>query len=68
MEFTIKGIRHTKRIGLIARFRQRVELRRQRRWLLDLDEHLLNDIGLTDQQARGEAERPLWDVPRTWRR
>jgi uncharacterized protein YjiS (DUF1127 family) len=27
---------------------------------------MLADIGLTREQARREAARPLWDVPRNW--
>ena len=39
-----------------------------RRRLLDLDEHLLRDVGITRQQARLEAERPCWDAPAHWLR
>jgi uncharacterized protein YjiS (DUF1127 family) len=34
---------------------------RERQRLLDLDEHLLRDIGLTREQAEKEAARWLWD-------
>ncbi|MEO1734301.1 MAG: DUF1127 domain-containing protein [Pseudomonadota bacterium] len=40
---------------------------RQRQSLKSLDAHLLNDIGVTEQQALKEARRPIWDVPQTWR-
>lgn len=43
-------------------------LRRQRRTLAQLDDHLLADIGLTPEAARIEAERPVWDVPAHWLR
>ena len=33
---------------------------RERQRLLDLDEHLLRDIGLTREQAEKEAARWLW--------
>lgn len=33
---------------------------RQRRALLDLDDHLLNDIGKTRREALDEARRPFW--------
>jgi uncharacterized protein YjiS (DUF1127 family) len=36
------------------RSRQRVDLR-------ELNEHLLNDIGITRQQALDEANRPFWE-------
>ena len=34
--------------------------RRQRQALLELDDHLLNDIGLTREQANKEARKPFW--------
>ena len=44
----------------LARWRR---IRRERQQLLDLDEHMLRDVGLTRAQARQEASRPFWDVP-----
>lgn len=44
-----------------------LELRRQRRTLADLSPHQLRDIGLTEEAARREAGRPIWDVPDHWR-
>ena len=41
---------------------------RQRHALKQLDERLLDDIGLLPDEARAEAARPVWDVPRTWLR
>ena len=35
----------------------------ERRHLERLDQRMLADIGLTDVQARTEAERPIWDLP-----
>ena len=35
---------------------------RERRRLLELDEHILRDIGLTPEEARREATRPFWDL------
>jgi uncharacterized protein YjiS (DUF1127 family) len=32
----------------------------QRQTLLDLDDHLLRDIGLTRNQAAREARKPFW--------
>jgi len=32
----------------------------QRRTLRDLDDHLLRDIGVTREQAEGEARKPFW--------
>ncbi len=38
------------------------ELRRTRRSLKDLDDHLLDDIGMTRFEAQKEAERPFWQI------
>jgi uncharacterized protein YjiS (DUF1127 family) len=54
------------RIGAILdRFRQReisiaFEKVRQRHILLELDDRLLSDIGLTRDQAEREARKPFW--------
>lgn len=45
-----------------------LSVRRQRGDLLALDDTRLRDIGLTREDAEAEAARPLWDVPRHWRR
>ncbi len=34
--------------------------RRQRQALLELEDHLLADIGLTREQAEQEARKPFW--------
>ena len=39
------------------------ELARQRRALLELDERMLRDLGLTRADAMAEARRPFWDDP-----
>jgi uncharacterized protein YjiS (DUF1127 family) len=36
------------------------ERRRSRQQLRDLDQHMLDDIGLTRHQADREAARPFW--------
>ncbi len=41
---------------------------RQRRHLSRLDTHQLRDIGLSEHQARTEAEKPIWDTPSYWQR
>ncbi len=43
------------------------ELRRQRRRLLTLSDHMLHDLGLSRADAEGEAARPFWDLPERWR-
>jgi uncharacterized protein YjiS (DUF1127 family) len=40
----------------------------QRRRLLDLDQHLLDDIGVTRAEAVDEARILRWDAPAHWRR
>ena len=39
----------------------------QRRALGALEPHLLDDIGLSAEEARDEAGRPFWDAPAHWR-
>ena len=39
----------------------------ERRALLDLDDHILADIGLDRHGVRAEADRPFWDLPDTTR-
>jgi uncharacterized protein YjiS (DUF1127 family) len=53
--------------GLASRIQAGVKLvfrlidrQRQRRELLDLDDHLLNDIGVSRQEAVWEARKPFW--------
>jgi uncharacterized protein YjiS (DUF1127 family) len=56
------------RRSFLARLLAHGEVRRSRRALLDLDDHLLRDVGLTRRQALTEAERPAWDAPAHWLR
>ena len=53
--------------GFWARLRMARSVARQRRQLSALDDHLLSDIGVARDIARGEARRPIWDVPAHWR-
>ena len=41
-------------------------LRRDRRRLAVLDDHLLRDIGISRDAALREAERKGWDAPDYW--
>ena len=43
-------------------------VQRQRRQLLELDDHILDDIGLTRSEAHTEAHEPMWNVPNHWRK
>ena len=62
-------LRHDRpRRGIIAWIRLALTFKRHRRALGALDRHLLKDIGLTETEARLEADRPVWDVPSHWLR
>lgn len=52
--------------GIFARISAAFELAAQRRQLAALDDALLEDIGLSRGDARREAARAPWDVPRHW--
>jgi uncharacterized protein YjiS (DUF1127 family) len=43
--------------GLVDRMQERW---RQRQQLLELDDRLLADIGISRRQARAEARKPFW--------
>jgi uncharacterized protein YjiS (DUF1127 family) len=51
--------------GLVSRSRARnsphVQKRRERQRLLELDQHLLSDIGVTREQAEKEATKWTWE-------
>jgi uncharacterized protein YjiS (DUF1127 family) len=49
-----------RRPGLLALLRTWYLRTRQRQALVELDEHLLRDCGLTREQARREADKPFW--------
>jgi uncharacterized protein YjiS (DUF1127 family) len=46
--------------GLIETVAVWIARRRQRRVLAALDQHLLEDVGLSREQARREAAKPFW--------
>ena len=54
--------------SLVRRIAAARALRRQRTRLIDLDAHMLRDIGLPEDDAVREARRAFWDVPDRWRR
>jgi hypothetical protein len=45
----------------------RLAVWRSRRALARLDRRMLDDIGVSAEQARNEVDLSLWDVPETWR-
>lgn len=46
--------------GLVATLERWVERRRQRRALLELNEHMLKDIGVSAADAWQESQKPFW--------
>lgn len=40
----------------------------ERRRLARLEQHRLDDIGLSLEDAKDEARRQMWDAPERWRR
>ena len=51
---------------LAASILRALHLRQTRQHLARLEPHMLRDIGLTPDQARREATRPIWDAPEAW--
>ncbi|WP_205910831.1 DUF1127 domain-containing protein [Paroceanicella profunda] len=49
--------------GLLRRW---MEVSAQRRRLEHLDDRTLEDIGITRDDARAEASRRFWDLPRSY--
>jgi len=47
-------------IGTAARIRAAVARWKERRMLLELDERVLRDIGISRSQALAEASKPFW--------
>lgn len=53
-------------IGMTHRINKRLALWRSRRALAKLDPRLLDDIGVTAEEARREARLAIWDAPEYW--
>jgi uncharacterized protein YjiS (DUF1127 family) len=45
------------------RLRVAMQVRKERRMLMRLDERALKDLGFDKSRAQGEANRSFWDVP-----
>lgn len=54
--------------SLMSLISQAFELSRQRRKLAQLDAAVLDDIGVTPEEASAEAKRFFWDAPQFWKR
>ena len=57
----VRGGRHNIGLGRI------IDMWRSRQHLKRLDDRALADVGLSSKDALTEANRPIWDVPATWR-
>lgn len=55
-------------LAFIHRFVQRQAYKRDRRRLLQLDDHLLRDIGVSREEADIEGRRSTWAGPDHWMR
>lgn len=51
---------------LVSRAFLYLSIWRERNALSKLDPHLLEDIGVTEAQAKSESTRPVWDAPSRW--
>ncbi|MBR9763112.1 MAG: DUF1127 domain-containing protein [Rhodobacteraceae bacterium] len=51
------------RAPFLSRLLTMLSVYRERRALTALDGTLLDDIGISRDQARREAARPIWDLP-----
>ena len=60
------AITSSRPLSLIGASFSLLALGRSRQALADLDDRALEDIGVTEAQARREAARPVWDVPSNW--
>ncbi|NOD28699.1 DUF1127 domain-containing protein [Ruegeria atlantica] len=54
--------------SMVSLISQVFELSRQRRNLAQLDAAVLDDIGVTREEASAEAKRFIWDAPQFWKR
>ncbi|MGR3362679.1 MAG: DUF1127 domain-containing protein [Maritimibacter harenae] len=56
-------LRPMPRIHLLKTLRAALATRRERRALLQLPDHLLDDIGVSHRDAWSEGRRPFWELP-----
>ena len=67
---TVRGAVQPASTGLLTSLLGRIavwlEVRRERRQLLAMSDHMLHDIGLSRADAEGEGTRRFWDVPDCW--
>ncbi|WP_171101859.1 DUF1127 domain-containing protein [Ruegeria sp. HKCCD7255] len=65
-QLTLSKAVRARRVWTLRSLWSLLSLARQRRALAHLDEHALEDIGVTRDEACKEAKRPIWDVPDNW--
>ncbi len=53
-------------MGSLGKLALAYSIWRERQHLATLDDTLLSDIGKTRDEARREANRPVWDAPSRW--
>jgi uncharacterized protein YjiS (DUF1127 family) len=51
---------------LVSRVFLFLSIWRERNSLAQLDDRLLEDIGVSKSEAHSESERPSWDAPSRW--
>lgn len=56
------------RLAIVTLIGMALAARKQRNILKTLEEDALYDIGLSRAEAQAEADKPIWDVPASWRR
>ncbi|MDE3123349.1 MAG: hypothetical protein KGK00_16365 [Paracoccaceae bacterium] len=66
-ELTLSHLGHAKRHGLVSRIMAARRARKELQRIADYDARLLDDVGLTRQDALDAAQKPIWDVPAHWR-
>lgn len=54
--------------GLIAFLAKARSVARERRQLRALDQTALMDLGISPAEARQEADRPFWEMPKRYQR
>lgn len=57
----------TSLLGALPYLRLAPSIAASRARLVEMDDAMLADIGLTRGEALAEAARPIWDVPANWR-
>lgn len=52
--------------SMLATIRHMIAVARQRRQLLALEDHLLDDIGVSRKEALAESRETIWNAPDHW--